>query len=252
MIGLGACHRGATTDAPVTDAAPGVAPLDASRPPPVPSASVVLAADAGRPPLLPELEKLETKKCPAPIARVDIDKGGPDFARVELVGCPEGEGGGPAVPGAGKSRLTISSAKGFHSVELAEGDSHTEKLEVQDLYGTGRPVFLVTVTQPSMGSWQGPTTTLYEIEASRLVPLSTSVKDGGLEPISLVSAIHVTWWLHEARSKKGKDIYEIRTNAEGKSMGYRYAFEKNKWVVHSGPLKKWTGEHLPDTEAEFR
>jgi hypothetical protein len=77
-------------------------------------------------------------------------------------------------------------------------------------------------------------------------------KVGAPEDIELVSAIKRTWWLHAAREgRKGQDIYEIRTSAEGKDVGNRYSFENARWIVRSGPLKNWTGEHLKDTEAEF-
>lgn len=241
LLGLAGCKHAEPTPEPAGVAASATPTSTSSAPstqaptPPAPSASAAKSP-------LPKVEKLDVKKCPARMAVVKHEG-----LVVELTGCPEN------VNGKGKAMLTLLDAKGAkkNEVELANGDAHSEELDVKDLYGTGKPVFFVTTAVPTMGSWGGPTTTIYEIENDRLAPVSVTNKDGKTQPLSLVSAIKSTWWLHPARSGKGQDIYVIKTSAEGKDTGYRFAYENGKWTARFTELKKWTGEILKDTMAEF-
>jgi hypothetical protein len=217
---------------------------EAAPPPPVvvPAIASVSVAPPPAPAPMPTVEELAVKKCPARIARVKLPSG----SRVELIGCPESEGYEEKIAGA-KSALVLvdSENKTEDSVELSK-DEETAKLEVEDVYGDGRPMIVVTTTHPCMGSWCGPTTRLYDVESGKLRAMRI---DGDV--IELKSALKITWWFHPARSGKGKDIYKIVSTIQGTVEGTRYAFENAKWVAHKGPLKNWTGEHLKDTEAEF-
>lgn len=214
----------------------------------VPAPSDSAATGAAK---LPKIERIEVKKCPARFATVKLDSEHGFEGRVELTGCPtEDEKAHPA----GKARLALIDSKGVEksSILLADGAQQSEKLEVNDLYGTGRPVFFVTVTEPTAGGSNGPITSIYEVDGDKLVQLRVAGKNGGVGgEITLKESLTVHWWLHPARGGRGQDIYLLTAPNTGAVMGYRYAFENGKWVVRSGELKKWTGEHLKDTEAEF-
>jgi hypothetical protein len=220
-----------TNPAPLAKAA---TPAASSAPAPATSSSAT--PDAG----LPDIEALKVKSCPAPIARVKVPEG-----RVEIIGCPD-EMGDDIQRNTETSRIVLVDSAGKTKSEgkLADsGEQASVSLELYDLYGDGRPVFFVTVTVPTMGSWNGPTTTLYEIDGGKL---------RGVSGFSLVSSINNTWWVSPARSGRGKDVYQIRTNREGESNGTRYAFEQGRWVARSSRLQNWTGEHLSNTDAEFK
>lgn len=230
--------------APLPSASAGPLPSTAA---PLPSAST---GDTVSTPL-PKVERAAVKTCPARFAVVKLDKAHGMEGRVELTGCPEEEG---RLYGAGKAKIALIDAKGAekNAIVLADGPQHSEKLEVNDLYGTGRPVFFVTVTEPTAGGSNGPITSMYEVDGDKLVQLRVAGKNGGPGgEITLKSSITVHWWLHPARAGRGQDIYLLTAPNSGATTGYRYAFEKGKWVVRSGELKRWTGEHLKDTEAEF-
>ncbi|MFO0742391.1 MAG: hypothetical protein U0270_41340 [Labilithrix sp.] len=244
LLLLCACDRsgGAAKPADSVDAtAPAAASAAAS-----PAASAAPVKSAAPPSAtLPKVERVEAKTCPARIASVKLAEG-----RVDLTGCPEDA----KTRTPGKARLTLVDAKGTEksAVQLADGAEHSEKLEVNDLYGTGRPVFFVTVAEPTAGGSNGPITSMYEVEGDKLVPLRVAGKNGGTGgEITMKDSLTVHWWLHPARGGRGQDIYLLTAPHSGAVTGYRYAFENGKWVVRSGELKKWTGEHLKDTEAEF-
>jgi len=192
---------------------------------------------------MPEVDELATIECPARIATVKIDGGS-----VEAIGCPEGEGYEKHVKGRSRLALLDASGKQIDEVEVSDDPYAMVKVEVEDLYGDQRPVFMVTVTVPTMGSWGGPTTTPYQIEGAHLRPI---LVNGNGKKLELTSAIKITWWTKPARSGHGKDIYKIVTTIQGTDEGTRYSFEDGKWVAHKGTLKNWTGEHLSNTEAEF-
>jgi hypothetical protein len=195
------------------------------------------------------------KSCPAPIATIKLAAQSGFDGTLRLVSCPPTESGKTADAvkrGAGEYRLELLDAAGkrLDSFALTPGST---KIEANDLYGSDRAVFFVTSQslEPCAGRSCGPTTQLVEIEGGKLRRVQATGKTGKAEDIGLSSSLARTWWLHPARSGHGSDIYEVLNPPNGDATGFRYAFENGRWVIHEGVLKKWTGEHAADTEAEF-
>ncbi len=153
------------------------------------------------------------------------------------------------------NRIELFDANGKSQDRIVLAKDIVFDVDVEDMDGSGRPVFLVTYYRfGRSGSSSDSTTELIEIEGGRLhrVRFTSEVGEEGTFALVRGEEGIRSWWFSKARASRGLDVFQIGVPSEDGLILYRYAFEDGRWLRRKGIVKNWRDNHrdrrYPDAE----